>query len=622
MKKLLPAAIVIIALATIAVVLLTFERHLLWKVQEMNLFLYTGLFFKEMMVTSAGFLSYLGTYLTQHFYYPWLGVLLLCCSWGLLAWMTKRVFCIPNRWTVLLLIPIALLLMTAISMGYWLYVIKLKGYFWTATIATIVVVALMWGFKSLPRRRILAPLFLFLTVLIGYPLFGTYILWGVLIMAVWSWRLEKQRSTAIVNTIVALLSIIAIPLLFYRFVYYQTSLSNIYWTGLPIFSMNAEGEKWYYLPYILLMLFYLIMVVTYREVWYKSEPAVVSHRQKKVAKQQKRTSNLMYYLPQTLVLIALVYGVYHFWFKDENFHHELAMQHCVEDLDWQGVLQEADKQKDMPTRSIVIMRNIALTRLGRATEIYNYPNGDKPCNSPFPILQSNMIGRMLYYNYGALNECHHYCIEEAVEFGWKAQYLKYLARCALLTGEEAVAKKYFGLLRQTRFFGKWADEYEPMNGRKDLLEKSASMGPICHMMHYDNSAGSDNNGQAEKYLMRLLADLNSNDPYFQEQTLLAAMWTKNPKLFWPRFTQYIKLHPNDQMPRVFQEAAYLFCQLEGRPTENMPFDKEVITEFDAIVAKMEQYDGMDLEQVRNLLYPSYGHTYYYDYFLMDQLNYN
>lgn len=622
MKKLLPAAIVIIALATIAVVLLTFERHLLWKVQEMNLFLYTGLFFKEMMVTSAGFLSYLGTYLTQHFYYPWLGVLLLCCCWGLLAWMTKRVFCIPNRWTVLLLIPIALLLMTAISMGYWMYVIKLKGYFWTATIATLVIVALMWGFKCLPRRRILAPLFLFLTVLIGYPLFGTYILWGVLIMAVWSWRLEKQRSTAIVNTIVALLSIIAIPLLFYRFVYYQTSLSNIYWTGLPIFSMNAEGEKWYYLPYILLFLFYLVMAVTYREVWYKPEPVPVTNRQKKAVKQQKRTSKLKYYLPQTLLMIAIVYGVWHFWFKDENFHHELSMQRCVENVDWEGVLQEAAKQKDMPTRSIVIMRNIALTRLGRATEIYNYPNGDKPCNSPFPILQSNMIGRMLYYNYGALNECHHYCIEEAVEFGWKAQYLKYLARCALLTGEEAVAKKYFGLLRQTRYFGKWADEYEPMNGRKDLLEKSASMGPICHMMHYDNSAGSDNNGQAEKYLMRLLADLNSNDPYFQEQTLLAAMWTKNPKLFWPRFTQYIKLHPNDQMPRVFQEAAYLFCQLEGRPTENMPFDKEVITEFDAIVAKMEQYDGMDLEQVRNLLYPSYGHTYYYDYFLMDQLNYN
>ena len=150
MKRILPAAVVIIALVVLAVVLLTYERDLLWKVQEMNLFLYTGLFFKEMMVTSAGFLSYLGTYLTQHFYYPWLGVLLLCGSWGLLAWMTKRVFCIPIRWTVLLLIPIALLLMTAISMGYWLYVIKLKGYFWTATIATIVVVALMWGFKQLP----------------------------------------------------------------------------------------------------------------------------------------------------------------------------------------------------------------------------------------------------------------------------------------------------------------------------------------------------------------------------------------------------------------------------------------------------------------------------------------
>ena len=54
MKRILPAAVVIIALVVLAVVLLTYERDLLWKVQEMNLFLYTGLFFKEMMVTSAG----------------------------------------------------------------------------------------------------------------------------------------------------------------------------------------------------------------------------------------------------------------------------------------------------------------------------------------------------------------------------------------------------------------------------------------------------------------------------------------------------------------------------------------------------------------------------------------
>ncbi len=621
MKRILPAAVVIIALVVLAVVLLTYERDLLWKVQEMNLFLYTGLFFKEMMVTSAGFLSYLGTYLTQHFYYPWLGVLLLCGSWGLLAWMTKRVFCIPNRWTVVLLIPIALLLMTAISMGYWLYVIKLKGYFWTATIATIVVVALMWGFKQLPQRRILAPLFLFMTVVIGYPLFGTYILWGVLLMTVWSWRLEKQRSTAVLNTVAGLISVVAIPLLYYRLVYYQTNIINIYWTGLPIFEMNAEGEKWYYLPYILLLLFYLGLVITYRMTWEKKEP-VVNHHQKKVVKQQKGFNKLMQYLPQTAVLIAVVCGVWHFWFKDENFHHELTMQRCVENLDWQGVMNEADKVKDMPSRSIVIMRNIALSRLGRATEIYDYPNGDKASNSPFPIYQSNMIGRMMYYNYGALNACHHYCLEEAVEFGWKTAYLKYMALCAMLSGEEAAARKYFGLLRQTRYFAEWADEYEALNGRKDLQAKSPSTGPICHMLHYDNSVGSDNGGHAETFLMNLLADLDANDPVFQEQAVLAALWTKNPRMFWPRFKQYINLHPNDPMPRIFQEAAYLFCKVENRPTQAMPFDKEVITTYQDMADKMQQYDGMDLEQVRAILYPSFGHTYYYDYYLMKQLNYN
>jgi hypothetical protein len=142
------------------------------------------------------------------------------------------------------------------------------------------------------------------------------------------------------------------------------------------------------------------------------------------------------------------------------------------------------------------------------------------------------------------------------------------------------------------------------------------------MLHYDNSVGSDNGGHAETFLMNLLADLDANDPVFQEQAVLAALWTKNPRMFWPRFKQYINLHPNDPMPRIFQEAAYLFCKVENRPTQAMPFDKEVITTYQDMADKMQQYDGMDLEQVRAILYPSFGHTYYYDYYLMKQLNYN
>ncbi len=52
-----PATVVwVAALVVTAVVLLVYERHVLWKIQEQSLWLDTPAFFKEMMVVPGGLL--------------------------------------------------------------------------------------------------------------------------------------------------------------------------------------------------------------------------------------------------------------------------------------------------------------------------------------------------------------------------------------------------------------------------------------------------------------------------------------------------------------------------------------------------------------------------------------
>ena len=46
-----------IALIAIAAVLLTYESHLLWKIQEKNLFLCSAIFLKEQLVVPGGLLT-------------------------------------------------------------------------------------------------------------------------------------------------------------------------------------------------------------------------------------------------------------------------------------------------------------------------------------------------------------------------------------------------------------------------------------------------------------------------------------------------------------------------------------------------------------------------------------
>ena len=161
------------ALLLIALALLCFESDLLWKVQQYNLFLDTPLFFREQMLVPGGLLSYASCYFTQFFFYPWLGVLVLCSWWLLLMWLSKRTFRISDNWTVLALIPVAILLVADMSLGYWHYFMKLRGYFYVPTIGTTAAVGLLWAFRSLPQKLWLKIIFLLIATIVGYPCLGT-----------------------------------------------------------------------------------------------------------------------------------------------------------------------------------------------------------------------------------------------------------------------------------------------------------------------------------------------------------------------------------------------------------------------------------------------------------------
>ena len=76
--KFLSPLVCAIALVAIAVCLLSYEDNYLWKVQELNLHLDTPLFFRQQMVVAGGLLTWLGTWFTEFFYHPVLGVGWLC----------------------------------------------------------------------------------------------------------------------------------------------------------------------------------------------------------------------------------------------------------------------------------------------------------------------------------------------------------------------------------------------------------------------------------------------------------------------------------------------------------------------------------------------------------------
>lgn len=603
MKRLIPILPCLGGLLLIAVALLCLEPDLLWKVQQYNLFLDTSLFFSERMLVPGGFLSYVSCFFTQFFYYPWLGVLMLCCWWLLLMWLTKRAFRISGNWTILLLIPVAILLAADMSLGYWHYFMRLRGYFFVPTIGTTAGVAMLWAFRALPRKLWLRIVYIFVATAVGYPLFGIYALAAALLMGIWTWRLASNRTQNIILSAVALLCVFAVPIICYRYVYYQTYFDDLWTTALPV-SRVLEAYPAYHVPYYILGGFFLLMVLCYE----RTMPSIFQ-------------KPLYRWSAQGVLAVALIAGVWQWWYKDENFHHELVMQHCIERADWEGALLEGQKQEDEePTRSIIMMHNLALSRLGRqAEDMFDFPWGVKKGDPkvPYDVLNS-VFCRTIYYQYGLLNDCHRRCMEEGVEYGWHVETLQNLARCSILSREKVAAQKILGLLRHTKYYKAWADSMQVLLDNPKQMARHLEMGPITHMMQYKNLLGLDE-GNIEKYVMNVLAYQDSNDPYFQEQAVIAALLKKNPKLFWDRFNRYNRLRKDQPIPRIFQEAAYFFGIMGKGPNPGqLPISENVKRSYDAFVKQSAQYRGRPVDIARVALNPFFGNTYFFYYhFLQD-----
>ncbi len=646
-KNLLYWLAVVGLLVIAGVKLVSEEYELLWRAQELNLWLPTGLYWKTLMQYPGGAASWFGTYLTQFFYYPWLGTVILCALWFIICLLTAWLYRLRGPWVWLtLLIPLALMA-CFVQTGYWIYYQKLQGHLFVPTVGVLFALLSLAVQRlldnSLPSKFMLWSrlLWMALVCIVGYPLFGAWALGATALLGTnvllptpcgeedsSSTKLAQARTSSLGTVgkgllfLFALLLISAVPQIYYQRFFEMTQRVYVYVAGLPSMRYSKDSfEQYRYSYYAIIVAFALIAVVSAFDSF-------------SVARKLRASLRAVF----ALILVFLgIAGVQHCWYHDANFQKELAMSHAIEDLDWERVLTIArDGSSEVkPTRQMVMFKNLALFRLGRAgNEMFFYPEGSTQQNAPWRVHMAQIGGKLVYYHYGKENFCYRWCMEDGVEFGWKAENFKLMVRNSLLNHEWTVARKYLDLLKKTCFHRQWAEHYEallktpeafdldkleasvkagkPLMGERDLKE----FAPIMHLMTYPNRLDGDNT-LVEMYLLQTFAHGNGDDPLFQEMTLISAMQMKDIDLFWPRFMKFATMHPKIHMPRHYQEAAYLYGHLENKvDISRMPFDPEVRDSYDRFMKFNEQCGPMTEEQKAVAFYPQFGSTFYYFYFLM------
>ena len=620
-----------------AIRLLQRDSEMLLRAQELNLWLPTGLFWKTLMQYPGGAASWLATYLTQYFYYPWLGVSILCGLWLIICLLLGWVYNLKGPWVALTaLVPLALCACLA-QTGYWIYYQKLQGHLFVPTVGILFATLSLAVQRSihlcLPAKaaRWTSILWLAIVCIIGYPLFGAWALGATGLLSIYCPResssVANQKGlewkAPLMQLAIAMILIAVVPQIYYQNVFGMTERSFVYLAAMPSFRYSTESFEQYRLPYYAIVLAFLII-------------NALSHLREDSSIARKLAPWMRSLLVIGLLFAAII-GVSAAWYKDENFQKELAMNRAIEELDWERALTYARDGSSgiKPTRQIVMYKNLALFRLGRAgNEMFNYPEGATQQNAPWKVRMTQIGAKLIYYHYGKENFCYRWCMEDGVEFGWKVETLKFMARTSMLNREWTVARKYLNLLKKTTFHRAWAERYEKYLATPDAfdlekLEASAKAGkplldeqgmkefaPILHMMTYPDRLDGDNS-LVEMYLIQTFGKGNGDDPLFQEMTLIGSLYMKDIDLFWPRFMKYASTNPDVHMPRHYQEAAYLYGHLENKvDISHMPFDQEVRDSYERFMKFNEQCGPMTEEQKAVAFYPQFGNTFYYFYFLV------
>lgn len=318
---------------------------------------------------------------------------------------------------------------------------------------------------------------------------------------------------------------------------------------------------------------------------------------------------------------------FHPMLDNANFRAELRMERALEAGQWQTALTEMRHAGKNPTRSMWLMKNIALLNQGRlATDWLEYPCLTKlpAFNDSILVPQVESVGPFLYFMHGNIQFAYRWSMENTVEYGPSMKRLRLMVRCALLKGEWDLANKYLNLLSRTLFHKEWAESQRRFVGHPELLAQDPVY-RIADLISRSriNILDSDQS-RVENYILNIhTQDMGHSCLEMAELSLIYTMQTQDISRFWKQFFLYANLHNGKPMPLLFQQAVYLFIKLEPQsaPRQDFPFDPMVPKMYEQFQARVQQLTsrGCSEAELPAALQREFGRSYFWFYFFCRNL---
>jgi len=558
-------ALSVCAFVVFVAYILFINQEVFFTAHERSEFLPGTTFLYHLLAYPFGLMQYVGAWFAQFFFYPALGSALLAAIWVLIFWIGKKAFRLDSAASALMLLPVACLLTSVVDLGYWVYVSTIRGYWFSQSVAFLIMLLLLWAARSTPRQWHLC---WYLLGICLYPVLGWYALLFVLCLII----TDKLSWPELIGFILLLFT----ANIWRELLYSSLNLDQVLLAGLPRFVTASDKTDHLTAPFWVLGAVSIIIPLCYRFLnrWFVPMLCTIAG----IA----FTSSLMYH--------------------DQTYVDEMRMARAAADENWAEVLTIAD-ENSVPTSSMIILKNIALMNEGGLLDrSFKIGNISYPAYNPDSIHTSflEIAAPVAYYNYGLLNEAFRLSFECAVQSGFSPYYLKMLARCATANGEDKLAKRYITTLHTLPYYSDW----QPAAVNEKIIE--------LHNSYSDEITGVEN---SDGYLVTSICEWkDTENKLAAEQAVLYSMIRRDSHAFWPSLRSFIKTHLGEEFPVHVIEAYILYYDKAPEAKKmRLPVSQELFNRYNAFWATLGELiqSGKSKDAAGQEMYSEYGDTYWY-----------
>ena len=555
----------LLAFIAFAVYILYINQEVFYTAHDRSEYLYGTPFFNTLMSKPFGLMQYVGAWFTQLFFYPALGSGVIAFIWILIFIVGIKAFRLQGSASALMLLPVACLLVSVVDLGYWIYIFRIKGYWFSQSIGYLVMLLLLWTARCTPRKL---HLIWYLLAFCIYPVLGWFALLFIICLA-----LSEKVTWREFSGIVVLVFTASI---WHTQYYSNLKFDDVVLAGLPRFVTLNDKTDSLTIPFLVLGAV-SVLIPLCSKYFNKMVVSVVS------------------------VAAGIVFTL-SFMFQDSNYIDEMRMVRYAEDDNWHEVLNIVE-EKEKPTTTMVFLKNIALMNEGGLLDrSFKTGNIGYPISNPDSLHVSflDIVSPLVYYNYGLINEGIRLNYEKAIQVGFSPFYIKTLSRCNLAKGDKALVDRYSSLLHHQLFYSNW--QPAPVTDKVMVLQNS----------YPDEVTGVEN---SDSYIVNTISLWQKPDSKVaSEQTLFYAMLRCDSHRFWPSLRSYLNQHVGEDFPLHAQEA-YIFF-IDRFPEEKrmmLPVEEDVYNRYKLFCKALTEQmkPGKTIGEVAEVMRSEWGDTYWY-----------